>query len=112
MESYVIYLVPALGLLALGYTLAKSAWVTAQDAGDAKMQNIAGFIAEGAMAFLKAEWKLLSYFVIVTMILLGYGGTVEKANSSPIIAVAFVIGAVFSCLAGYIGMRIATKANV
>jgi K(+)-stimulated pyrophosphate-energized sodium pump len=112
MESYIIYFVPALGLLALGYTLAKSAWVTSQDAGDAKMQKIAGYIADGAMAFLKAEWKLLSYFVILTMILLGYAGTIEKANSSPIIAVAFVIGAVFSCLAGYIGMKIATKANV
>jgi K(+)-stimulated pyrophosphate-energized sodium pump len=90
----------------------KSAWVTKQDAGDANMQELAGYIADGAMAFLKAEWKILSYFVVIAAILLAWSGTIEGANSSPVIAIAFIIGAVSSALAGYIGMRIATKANV
>ncbi len=111
MESYVIYLVPALGVLALLYTIIKSAWVSAQDAGDANMQELAGYIADGAMAFLKAEWKILSYFAIIAMIILGYSGTLVP-SSSPIIAISFLIGAVFSAFAGWIGMNIATKANV
>jgi K(+)-stimulated pyrophosphate-energized sodium pump len=89
----------------------KSAWVSKQDAGDDNMKELAGYIAEGAMAFLKAEWKILGYFVVIAGILLAYSGTLV-ADSHPIIAVAFVIGAVFSALAGYFGMNIATKANV
>jgi K(+)-stimulated pyrophosphate-energized sodium pump len=108
----VLYSIPALGLLGILIMAIKSAWVSKQDAGDEKMQELAGYIARGAMAFLKAEWKILSYFVIIAGALLAYSGTIEGANSSPIIAVAFVIGAVFSAFAGYIGMNIATKANV
>ena len=108
----VLYSIPALGLLGILIMAIKSAWVTKQDAGDENMQELAGYIARGAMAFLKAEWKILSYFVIIAGALLAYSGTIEGANSSPIIAVAFVIGAVFSAFAGYIGMNIATKANV
>ena len=89
----------------------KANWVTKQDAGDANMQELAGYIADGAMAFLKAEWKMLSYFVVIAGILLAYSGTLV-ATSSPVIAISFVIGAVFSATAGYIGMNIATKANV
>lgn len=89
----------------------KSAWVSKQDAGDAKMQELAGYIASGAMAFLKAEWKVLGYFAVIAAILLGWSGTLVE-DSHPIIAVAFLIGAVLSALAGYIGMKIATKANV
>ena len=107
-----IYLVPALGILGLIIMAVKSAWVVKQDAGDANMQELAGYIANGAMAFLKAEWKILSYFVVIAAVLLAWSGTIEGANSSPVIAIAFVIGAVLSALAGYIGMRIATKANV
>ncbi len=107
-----IYVVPALGILGLIIMAIKSAWVTKQDAGDANMQELAGYIADGAMAFLKAEWKILSYFVVIAAILLAWSGTIEGANSSPVIAIAFIIGAVSSALAGYIGMRIATKANV
>jgi K(+)-stimulated pyrophosphate-energized sodium pump len=107
-----IYVVPALGILGLIIMAIKSAWVTKQDAGDANMQELAGYIADGAMAFLKAEWKILSYFVVIAAILLAWSGTIEGANSSPIIAIAFIIGAVSSAFAGYIGMRIATKANV
>ncbi|MCK7553916.1 sodium-translocating pyrophosphatase [Chitinophaga sedimenti] len=75
------------------------------------MTDIAKHIADGAMAFLKAEYKILTYFVIIAALLLGYMGA-SHANSDWTIAVAFVIGAIFSALAGFIGMRIATKANV
>jgi K(+)-stimulated pyrophosphate-energized sodium pump len=110
MTNYV-YLIPLLGILGLIVMGIKSAWVTKQDAGDAKMQEIAGYIADGAMAFLKAEWKIMGYFVVIAGILLAYSGTLVE-ESHPIIAIAFVIGAVFSAMAGYFGMNIATKANV
>lgn len=106
-----LYIAPLLGILCLIFTIVQGRWVTRQDAGDAKMQELAGYIAEGAMAFLKAEWKILSYFAGIAFLLLYYLGT-QSATSSPAIAFAFLIGAVFSAFAGYIGMRIATKANV
>lgn len=117
MNNYVIYLVPALGVLGLVVMAIKSAWVSKQDAGDANMQELAGYIADGAMAFLKAEWKVLSIFVFFTAILLAYSGTIHTVNgkeihSNWVICIAFIIGAVFSATAGYIGMRVATKANV
>ncbi len=105
------YLVPAFGILALLYTFIKSQWVSKQDTGSDRMQEIARYIAEGAMAFLKAEYKILTYFVIIAGLLLAFMGY-SNPKSSPMIAVAFVIGAFFSALAGYIGMRIATKSNV
>ncbi|NOT46728.1 MAG: sodium-translocating pyrophosphatase [Acidobacteria bacterium] len=117
MNSYVIYFVPALGILGLVVMAVKSAWVSKQDAGDANMQELAGHIADGAMAFLKAEWRVLSIFVVITAALLAYSGTIHEVNgrqihSSWVIAIAFIIGAVFSATAGFIGMRVATKANV
>lgn len=105
------YLVPAFGVLALLYTMIKSSWVSKQDAGNDRMQEIARYIAEGAMAFLKAEYKILTYYVIIAGLLLGYMGY-SNTESHWSIALAFVVGAVFSALAGFIGMRIATKANV
>ncbi len=107
----ILYAIPAFGLVALLYTAIKSAWVTKQDAGDEKMSTIARYIAEGAMAFLKAEYKVLTYFAIIASIFLFYLGYVGE-KSSPIIVGAFLIGCIFSALAGFIGMRIATKANV
>src|SRR4030095_11321482 len=68
-------------------------------------------IAEGAMSFLKSEWKVLGYYVVIAAILLAILGY-SNPHSSPLIALAFITGAVFSATAGYIGMRIATKANV
>ena len=117
MNSYVIYLVPALGIFGLLVMAVKSAWINKQDAGDKNMQELARHIADGAMAFLKAEWKVLSIFVVVTAALLAYSGTVHEVNgrqihSSWVICIAFIIGAVFSATAGYIGMKVATKANV
>jgi len=106
-----IYISPLLGILCLIFTIVQGRWVSKQDAGDENMQQLAGYIAEGAMAFLKAEWKILSYFAGIAFLLLFYLGT-QSVTSSPAIAFAFIIGAVFSAFAGYIGMRIATKANV
>ncbi|WP_144605308.1 sodium-translocating pyrophosphatase [Algoriphagus algorifonticola] len=111
MEQAVIYLVPALGILGLIVMAIKSAWVNKQETGDKNMVELAGYIADGAMAFLKAEWKVLSYFAVIAGILLAYSGTTVE-TSSPLIAGSFLIGAVFSAFAGYIGMNIATKANV
>ncbi|MFI5196234.1 MAG: sodium-translocating pyrophosphatase [Chitinophagales bacterium] len=105
------YLVPAFGILALLYTFFKSAWVTKQDAGNDRMKEIAKFIAEGAMAFLKAEYKVLAYFVVIAGLLLAFMGY-SNPQSSWMIAIAFIVGAFFSASAGFIGMRIATKANV
>lgn len=107
----IVYLIPALGALGLVAMAIKSAWVSKQDAGDANMQELAGFIAKGAMAFLRAEWKILGYFAVIAAILLGWSGTLVD-ESHPLIAVSFLIGAVLSAFAGYIGMRIATKSNV
>lgn len=111
MESYVIYLVPLLGIVGLIVMAIKSAWVTKQDVGDENMVELATYIADGAMAFLKAEWKVLSYFAVIAAILLGWSGTMV-ATSDWVIAVSFLIGAIFSAVAGYFGMKIATKANV
>ncbi len=111
MEQALIYLVPALGLVGLLVMAVKSAWVTKQDTGDKNMVELSGYIADGAMAFLKAEWKVLSYFAIIAGIVLAWSGTLVE-TSSPVIAISFLIGAFLSALAGYIGMKIATKANV
>ena len=105
------YVVPALGIVGLLYTFIKFAWVSKQDAGNERMKEISTYIAEGAMAFLKAEYKILTYFVIIGALLLGIMGY-SNANSHWSIALAFVVGAFFSALAGFIGMRVATKANV
>ncbi|MEO6404769.1 MAG: sodium-translocating pyrophosphatase [Ferruginibacter sp.] len=106
-----IYVVPAMGIVGLLYTFIKFAWVSKQDAGTPRMKEISNYIAEGAMAFLKAEYKVLTYFVIIAALLLGVMGF-SNPNSHWSIAVAFVIGAFFSALAGFIGMQVATKANV
>jgi K(+)-stimulated pyrophosphate-energized sodium pump len=117
LQQNLIYTIPAMGIIGLLVMFIKSAWVSKQDAGDAKMQELAGYIADGAMAFLKAEWRVLSIFVVFAAALLAYSGTIHEVNgkeihSSWIISIAFVIGAVFSATAGYIGMKVATKANV
>lgn len=105
------YLIPIFGLVALLYTFLQSNWVSKQAAGDEKMKEISGHIANGAMAFLKAEYKILTYFVFIVAVLLGIMG-MSNSDSHWSIGLAFVVGAIFSALAGFIGMRIATKANV
>ena len=91
MNDYV-YLVPAMGLIGLAYTLWKFFWVSKQDAGTDRMKEISKYIADGAMAFLRAEWKILTYFVLVVSLLLGYMGS-RSEESHWSIALAFVLGA-------------------
>ena len=106
-----IYVIPAMGVVGLLYTFIKFSWVNKQDAGNEKMKEISTYIADGAMAFLKAEYKILTYFVIIAALLLGIMGY-TSVNSSWVIALAFISGAILSALAGFIGMKVATKANV
>ncbi len=107
----ILYSVPAIAILGLVYMAIQAAWVRKQDAGNARMAEIAQHIHEGALAFLKAEYRVLSIFVVVAGALLGV--VAHFVESTPYwIVVAFVIGAIFSAIAGNIGMRIATQANV
>jgi K(+)-stimulated pyrophosphate-energized sodium pump len=109
MSTTITYLIPVAGLLALLYTAWKSSWVGKQEIGSEKMGKISEHIARGAMAFLKAEYKVLSIFVISVAILLGVSA---GKDSHWMVSISFVIGAICSALAGFIGMRVATKANV
>jgi K(+)-stimulated pyrophosphate-energized sodium pump len=106
----IIYAIPVFGVLALLYTFWRSAWVSRQEVGTERMAIIAKNIADGAMAFLKAEYRVLIIFVAAVAILLGISGNTQ--DSSPLIALSFFLGAICSALAGFIGMRVATKANV
>ena len=110
MELIVNYLW-AFGLLALAFVFIKSAWVSKQDEGEDRMKRIAKNIADGAMSFLKAEYKVLAIFVVAVAILLYFKGSAEE-GSSGVVAISFIIGAICSALAGFIGMKVATKANV
>ncbi len=117
MNSSVLYLAPAFGIVGLIVMAVKAAWVSKQNAGEAKMQELAKHISDGAMAFLKAEWRILGIFVVITAALLAYSGTIHEVggraiHSSWVICIAFILGAVFSATAGFIGMKIATRANV
>jgi K(+)-stimulated pyrophosphate-energized sodium pump len=105
-----IYYLPLLGIVGLLFVVWKSNWVSNQDAGTDRMKDIAGHIAEGAMAFLKAEYKVLIVFVICVALLLAI--TANPETSSPLVGVSFAIGAFCSALAGFIGMKVATRANV
>ena len=111
MESIAIYLPIILSIVGLLYMVVKKSQVMKQDAGDGKMKEISDHIYQGALAFLKAEYRLLTFFVIGASVLLAF-----IAYSVPtthyLIIVAFVIGAIFSALAGNMGMKIATKSNV
>ncbi|MEM7009980.1 MAG: sodium-translocating pyrophosphatase [Verrucomicrobiota bacterium] len=107
----IAYIFPILGVLGLAYTFYRMFWVGKQDPGNERMQGIAKNIVDGAMAFLKAEYKVLAIFVVCVAILLGFMGAKQEA-SSPLIALSFVLGAFCSGLAGFIGMKVATQANV
>ncbi|MFK7921534.1 MAG: sodium-translocating pyrophosphatase [Bacteroidia bacterium] len=106
-----LYILPLAGLIGLLYTFLRSKWVAKQDPGDARMQRIAANIVDGAMAFLKAEYRVLAIFVVAVAGLLAFKGAYEE-QSNFWVAVSFIVGAICSALAGYIGMRVATKANV
>ncbi|MBT5956431.1 MAG: V-type H(+)-translocating pyrophosphatase, partial [Candidatus Marinimicrobia bacterium] len=105
-----LYFVIGAGLLAMLYALWKTSWITAQDEGTARMKQIGASIADGAMAFLKAEYRVLAIFVIAVAVLLSIANS-GKADSSPLIALSFIVGAFASAFAGFLGMKVATKAN-
>ncbi|MEM1068574.1 MAG: sodium-translocating pyrophosphatase [Planctomycetota bacterium] len=109
---WITFLIPLLGIAGLVYTYWKSSWVAQQEVGGEKMSRIAANITEGAMSFLKAEYTILTIFVVSVAVLLGYGGSTQGESSSPLIAASFALGALCSGLAGFIGMKVATKANV
>ena len=106
----VLTIIPIIGAVALLYTFWFSKWVANREVGTDRMKRIAGYITEGAMAFLKAEYSRLAWFVVIVAVLLAVTSTDE--NTSPFIALSFAVGALCSGLAGFIGMKVATKANV
>ncbi len=110
MELIVKFL-PLFGVLALIFVYFKNIWVSKQDPGSDKMIKISKYIADGAMSFLKAEYKILTIFVAAVAVLLFFKGTYEE-GSNGMVALSFIVGAFCSGLAGFIGMRVATKANV
>ncbi len=117
MGTNIIYAIPVFGVIALLFTFWKSGWVARQEVGTERMGRIADHIAKGAMAFLRAEYKILAIFVAIVAVLLTVTGMGQKnaagvATSSGLIGLSFVLGAICSALAGFIGMRVATKANV
>ena len=111
MELIVKNYLPLFGVVALAFVFFKNTWVSKQDEGNEKMARIAKNIADGAMSFLKAEYKILSLFVVAVAILLFLKGSAET-GSNGMVAVSFIVGAICSALAGFIGMKVATKANV
>ena len=107
----IVYLFPVMGVVALIFVMWRSSWVSKQEVGTEKMAKIAEHISKGAMAFLKAEYKVLIIFVIAVAIILAFKGSIEE-DSHPFVALSFVVGAFCSALAGFLGMKVATKANV
>nr|HQU58278.1 sodium/proton-translocating pyrophosphatase [Saprospiraceae bacterium] len=111
MGQSITLFIPLFGVLALLYTFWRTSWVSKQEVGTERMARIAKNISDGAMAFLKAEYRVLAIFVLGVAILLAISGNSEE-ESSPLIALSFITGAICSALAGFLGMRVATKANV
>lgn len=116
MKDWLLFVVPATGLIALAFAFTKAKWVAEQDAGTDRMKEIAGYIQEGAMAFLTREYRVLAIFVLVVAALLGIshavGDSTPTSYKNPLIALSFIMGAVCSALAGWFGMKVATNANV
>jgi K(+)-stimulated pyrophosphate-energized sodium pump len=109
--KFIIDFLPVFGLLGLVFVFVKNNWIAKQEVGNEKMAKIAENIAKGSMSFLKAEYRILSIFVVCLAILLYIKGSNEE-GSHGMVALSFVVGAICSALAGFIGMRVATKANV
>ncbi|WP_421811095.1 sodium-translocating pyrophosphatase [Flagellimonas sp.] len=107
----IVKFLPVFGVLGLLYVFIKNVWISKQEVGNEKMARIAKNIADGAMSFLKAEYKILSIFVVCVAVLLFFKGS-NETGSNGMVAVSFIVGAICSALAGFIGMRVATKANV
>ena len=106
-----IYILPIFGLIGLAYMGYLYGWVKKQDAGNERMKQLAGYISDGALAFLKAEYRMLMIFVVIAGAALAFVSTLVESTHW-FIVIAFVIGAVFSAVAGNVGMRVATAANV
>ncbi|MBW7856987.1 MAG: sodium-translocating pyrophosphatase [Leptonema sp. (in: Bacteria)] len=106
---YIAYTAVGAGVIALLYSFIKTRWISRQDPGSDKLQRIGSYISDGAMAFLRAEYKVLIYFVIAVAAVLGL--TADSQSSHWLVAVSFTVGALCSALAGFLGMRVATKAN-
>lgn len=107
----IVYLVPAVGLVSLLFAFWRASWINKQEAGSERMQEIAGYIRQGAMSYLNTQYRVLAVFAVFTCLFLGFI-SYNDPKSSPLIIVAFLVGAIFSALAGYTGMSVATKANV
>ena len=116
MKDWVIYLIPVMGLAGLLFAYIKAKWVAKQDPGTERMQELAGFVQEGAMAFLRREYRVLAVFVAVVggaLMIVGYLGKSEpNLHRTWLVGFSFVIGAVCSGAAGWFGMIVATKANI
>ena len=98
------------GLLAMGFSFWKTSWINKQSQGNDRMKSIGASIADGAMAFLRAEYRILAVFVVAVAFILGYANS-GRADSSAMISFSFIVGALTSGLAGFLGMKVATKAN-
>ena len=107
----IVYLVPAVGLVSLLFAFWRASWINKQEAGSERMQEIAGYIRQGAMSYLNTQYRVLAVFAVFTCLFLGFI-SYNDPKSSPLIIAAFLVGAIFSALAGYTGMSVATKANV
>ena len=110
MINTILYLIPVLGVISLLFTVWRTAWIEKQEVGTDRMKRISAAIASGAMAFLRAEYRVIAIFAVAVAILLAIAGNTE--GSSPLVGLSFLIGAFCSALAGFLGMRVATKANV
>ena len=104
-----LYYVMGAGILAMLYAFWKTTWINNQNEGSDRMKKIGSSIADGAMAFLKAEYRILSIFVVIVAILLAFAA--NSTGDSLLISVSFLVGALASGLAGFLGMKVATKAN-
>ena len=109
-ENNYVALVILSGILAMVFALWKASWINKQNEGNERMKTIGASIADGAMAFLRAEYRILGVFVIVVALILGFANS-GRTDSNAFIALSFIIGAVASGFAGFLGMKVATKAN-
>ena len=105
-----ILLIMLAGVLAMLFSFWKTSWINKQSQGNDRMKAIGSNIADGAMAFLRAEYRILAVFVIAVAFILGYANS-GRSDSSAMISLSFIIGALASGLAGFLGMKVATKAN-
>jgi K(+)-stimulated pyrophosphate-energized sodium pump len=116
MKDWLLYLVPLAGLIGLIFAFAKAKWISAQDPGTDRMRELAGYVQEGAMAFLRREYKVLAIFVVIVAAALAIANMVGESTDAnfktPLVAISFVLGAMCSGAAGWFGMKVATNANI